>query len=120
MSASRHKNRSAKAHFQQQEFEMNKLLAIASSLLLAFSALLALPTVAYAQGASPHVEQCRVYVDLGLSESIGECVRGNNIGPVELCQFLRDEGLFPYPFDDRDVVNLGDCVRWFKQAQQDQ
>ena len=99
---------------------MNKLLPIASSHLLAFSAPVAVPTVAYAQGASPHVEQCRVYVDLGLSDSMGECVRGNNIGPVQACQLLRDEGLFPYPFDDRDVVNQGDCVSWFKQAQQDQ
>ena len=99
---------------------MNKLLAIASSIPLAFSAPMAFPTVAYAQGASPHVEQCRVYVDLGLFDSMGECVPGNNIGSVQACQFLRDEGLFPYPFDDRDVVNLGDCVRWFKQAQQDQ
>ena len=99
---------------------MIKLLAITSSFALAASAPVALPAVAHAQGARPHVEQCRVYVDLGLSDSMGECVRGNNVGPVELCQFLRDEGLFPYPFDDRDVGNLGDCVRWFKQAQQDQ
>jgi hypothetical protein len=99
---------------------MNKLLAIASSFALASSAPVALPTVAYAQGARPHIEQCHVYVDLGLSDSVGECVRSNNIGPVEFCQFLRDEGLFPYPFDDRDVVNQGDCVRWFKEAQQDQ
>ena len=99
---------------------MNKLLAITSSFALAFSAPVALPTVAYAQGVSPHVEQCRVYVDLGFYGSVGECVRGDNIGPVELCQFLRDEDLFPYPFDDRDVVNQGDCVRWFKKAQQNQ
>jgi hypothetical protein len=99
---------------------MIKLRAIILSFALAFPVPVAVPSVAYAKGARPTVEQCRVYVDLGLSDSIGECVRGNNVGPVELCQFLRDEGLFPYPFDDRDVVNLGDCVRWFKQAQQDQ
>ena len=99
---------------------MNKLLATGSSFALACAAPVAMPTAAYAQGARPHLEQCRVYVDLGLSDSMGECVRGNNIGPVELCQFLRGEGLFPYAFDDRYVVNQGDCVRWFKKAQQDQ
>jgi hypothetical protein len=99
---------------------MKKLLAIASSFALAFVASVSIPTVARAQGVSEHVDVCQLYVDLGFYSSVGECVRANEIGPVRLCQFLKEEGLFPFDFDDETVELQGECVRWFRQDRKDQ
>ena len=93
---------------------MKKLLGMTSLLALAFTAPVALPAVAHAQGASDHVDLCKVYVELDFYDSVGECVQGNEVSPVRACQFLKDEKLYPFDFDDESVENQGDCVRWFR------
>jgi len=93
---------------------MKTRLALVSSFALAFAAPVAVPTAAHAQGSSEHVSICKVYVELGFYSSVGECVSDNEVLPVRLCQFLREEGLYPFDFDDESVENQGDCVRWFR------
>ena len=93
---------------------MKKLLALTTLLALASMAAVSLPAVAHAQGASDHVDLCKVYVDLDFYDSIGECVRGDGVSPVRACQFLKEENAYPFEFDDGPVENQGDCVRWFR------
>ena len=94
---------------------MKKLLALTSSFALVLVAPVTGSEVAHAQGGSEHVAFCKVYVDLGVYRSIGECVRDNGVLPVRFCQVLKEEGLYPYDFDHETVENQGDCVRWFRQ-----
>ena len=93
---------------------MKKPLALASSFVLVFATPVALPTKAHAQGGSDLVRVCKIYVDLGFYDSVGECVGGSEVSPVCFCQFLKEEGQYPYEFDDETIENQGDCVRWFR------
>ena len=93
---------------------MKKHLALSSSCALILASPVALPTVAQARGGSEHVRICKDYVDLGFYDSVGECVSDNEVLPVRACQFMKEEGLYPFEFDDETVENQGDCVRWFR------
>ena len=91
---------------------MKKFIAAASSLGMALSMSVALPTPAH---AAPDVtEYCKSIIQYYPGHTLGDCISSFHSNPnawaTKTCNFWSDEGLL----DDFGFKNFGDCVRTLK------
>ena len=85
---------------------MRKIVSTVLSIALIGSASIALPNAALAQSAGTVLDRCKVLVDLGRFDSVGECVGNGRSNPVKFCRTLDNLGVLSlFGFENR-----GDCV----------